>query len=120
MASASPAPRKNRGWLIYFLLVGVLAVLAASVIVTYNLSQQLKPEKLAAARKFWEQHGPKSYEMTYTVRLNENDTSDQYHVSVKDGKVVEVTLNGRAQTADRFHNYGMDRLFDYMEEFQDL
>ncbi len=62
------APRRNRGWIWYFVILGVLTVAAVGVLVTFNVQQQLKPEQVEAARRLWEAKGPPDYDMTYTQK----------------------------------------------------
>lgn len=114
-----PIRKKNRSYLVYFALLIVLTVAAISTLTWYNLRQQLKPEQLAAARALWKQKAPPSYILTYNVRFDENEHKDQYFVRVRNGKVVEVTFNGQALPEAKFSYYGMNRLFDYIEKFQE-
>ena len=96
----------------YFIIVGVLTVSATSVLVIYNLNQQLRPEKLETARALWKEKGPRTYHLVYTIKLND-DQPTPYDVHVDDGRVTSVLVNG--QPDSRHHWYGMDRLYDYIE-----
>jgi hypothetical protein len=113
--ATSPAPAKNRGWLWYFILLGFLSILATTILVVYNLQQQLKPEQLEAAQKLWQEKGLKSYHLVYTIKIHELSTTDYYDVRVKDGFVTQVSVNNLAQPASKFHYYGMEKLFSYID-----
>lgn len=103
----------NRGWIWYFVVLGALTLLATSVLVVYNLRQQLKPEELEAARHTWKNHGLRDYHLVYTIRINEEPNADRYEVWVVGGRATRVLVNGRED--DRLHWYGMEKLFGYIE-----
>ena len=52
-------PRKNRGWVWFFVVLAVLAVAAVVGNWSYNLSQQLTPDQLRAAEELWKKNGPR-------------------------------------------------------------
>src|SRR5262249_4483768 len=60
------SPRPNRGWIWFFVILIVLTVTSITIMIVYNLRQQLKPEQLAQARALWEQKGPADYDLDYT------------------------------------------------------
>lgn len=110
-------PKNDHGWIWYFLILVVLTLAATIGVASYNLLQQLKPEQLEAARQQWKDSGLSDYSLGYTIK-NKDEKIVEYLVQVKGGKVVEAYFNGLAETPDRLHYYGMDRLFDYIEKFQ--
>src|SRR5947209_14393116 len=87
---ATDSGRKpSRGWIWYFVIVAALTVLATTILVVYNLRQQLRPEQLAAARPLWEQKRPPDYVLTYTKKGGATGT---FIVTVRKGKVVSVLM----------------------------
>ena len=61
----SAPPKKSRTWVWYFIVLAVLTATSVTILVTFNLRQQLKPEQLAAAKALWKEKGPRDYTMTY-------------------------------------------------------
>lgn len=114
-----PAPKRNRGWLWYFLILVVLTLAATIGLAVYNYLNQLRPEQFEAAREQWAKHKHEDYTLVYQIK-NKDDHVDQYHVKVRQGKAVEATFNGLAEPTDRLHHYGMERLFVYLEQFMDI
>ena len=106
--------QKNRNWLWYFLTLAFLTLLATTILIVYNLSQQLKPEQLQAARRQWQEKGLPSYHLVYSIKIHEESRSDLYDITVKDHHVTQALVNGLSQTADKFHWYGMEKLFSYI------
>ena len=114
-------PKNNYGWILFFSFIVVASVGVTWFMIWFNLSIQLTPEKLDEARQLWNEKGPKSYNMVYTKRLNDDARLFTYVVSVRKGKVVEVLENGRAleKTPEReddplvFHS--MDAIFRDLE-----
>jgi hypothetical protein len=110
-------PRTNRRWIWFFVTLAVLTVLAITVLAVYNLRLQLKPEQLAAARKLWEQKGPRDYQFKYTVRTGDERDGDEFVVQVRGSTVTSVKLNGRLLDKDKYIYHSMDAKFDEIEEF---
>jgi hypothetical protein len=52
----------------FFLLLAALAGVAMTLLVLYDLRQQLRPEALAEAEKLWRECGPADYDLTFTTR----------------------------------------------------
>jgi hypothetical protein len=112
-------PSKNHGWIWYFVIVFVLAVIATGITVSYNLSQQLKPERLEKAQALWNEKGPKDYLLAYTISTTSKAGPGETHyvVKVKDGKAFEAKVNGIEQAPERMGYYGMQRFFQDIEKF---
>src|SRR5919204_5077799 len=87
-----PAPQQSYRWVWYFVVLGVLTIAACTILVWFNLRQQLKKEDLQAAHALWKQKRPPDYDLTYSKR---GSASGKFFVKVRDGKVVNVTLDGR-------------------------
>jgi hypothetical protein len=116
-----PPPQQSYSWVWYFVVLGVLTVAACTILVWYNLRQQLKKEDLLAARAQWQQNRPSDYDLTYTKR---GSASGIFFVKVRNGKVVDVTLDGREITQNdkpldpsRYPRYDMTALMDDIETF---
>ncbi len=119
------AVRRNRYWVWFFVIVGVLTLGAVVTLIAYNLGQQLKPEQLAAARKLWEQHGPADYDLFYKVQRQGQggESEDEYVIKVRHGRVVYGTLS----TAPRFKQtplptrlyatQGVPAFFDFLDDY---
>src|SRR5688572_15010149 len=107
-------PAKNpHGWKWFFLILGLLSLSATVSLICYNLWQQLTPEQFDAARKRWNQHGPKSYHLSFKESFTSADgqtASNEYAVTVRNGKVVDVVVNGIPKT-ERLDYHDMKGIF---------
>jgi hypothetical protein len=104
-APAPPTGRKksrSRAWVWFFVCLAVLAAVAVAVPLFYNLSLQLTPGQLAAAKAKWESNKPRDYDLGYEEKLTRNGETETYEwkVEVRDGRVVGVTCNGRPLLPD--------------------
>ena len=111
-------PQRNRRWIWFFVVLVALTILATTVMIVYNLQQQLKPEQLAAAHQLWKEKGPADYTLAFTKKIDERPDVEQFLIKVKGGRVVEGFMNGRP--FDKMHHYSMDKLFDQVIRFQEL
>src|SRR3954447_17669598 len=94
--NTSPSARPtNYGWVYFFVFIIIASVGVAAFMIWFNLSIQLTPEQLEDAQKLWKAKGPKSYDMTYTKRLNDDSKVDKFEVKVRGGVVEEVKMNGQ-------------------------
>jgi hypothetical protein len=131
--SAPPArpPSARRRWVGFFVVLGLLAAVAATVPVVVNLRQQLRPGQLEEARARWREHGPKSYDLEYTVKFDSDPVPERYLVLVRDGRTAYAARDGevlhldpgaalaaglppRALAADGV--YGVEAVFARIEE----
>lgn len=112
------ATRPNRRWIWFFLLLILLSLAAIITLIAYNLSLQLKPEQLAAARQRWQDHGLRSYQLSYARKLGA-DAPESFVVRVRSGRVVSVSLAGRTLEKRLFAHHGMEAMFDHIQEFLD-
>jgi hypothetical protein len=110
------APRRNRGWLWFFLITFGLAAAASITLIAYNLRQQLKAEDLEHAWALWKQKAPADYDLKYTVDRTDNST-ETYEVQVRHGRTVSLSRNGQPQESRLYSQYGMDGLFGWADNF---
>src|SRR5437870_10707552 len=103
---------RSANWIWYFVILAVLTVVATTILIVYNLRQQLRPEQLAAARALWEAKGPRDYELRYTTKKGTEEEPDRYVVRVRGGQTVSVLVNGRPLEARQYVYYGMMALFN--------
>ncbi len=94
-------PGKNRTWIIFFLLLAVLAGLGILVPLFYNLSLQLKAEDVAAARQLWQEKGPADYDLEYMTKLD-RDEPVEYRVAVRSRKVQWVASPAGLVLSEQF------------------
>jgi hypothetical protein len=107
-------PRKSRGWIWYFVILAILAAAAVTVMIVYNLQQQLKPEQLGAARELWAREGPADYDLDFTESGN---VANSYRVEVRGGKVLAATCDGRPLEPRLYRYNDVPGLFDQVEGF---
>jgi hypothetical protein len=131
MSNTAPSSSrtKNRAWIWFFAFLAVASVGVAAFMIVFNLRLQLKPEQLDAAMERWRQHGPADYQMTFTRRINQRDTTDTFKVTVRNRRVIEVRLNGELLRDEdnkpypagheRLQWYTMEKLLREIEVFLD-
>ena len=107
---------RSRNWIWFFAVLAFLGVLAVTILGVYNLRQQLKPEQVEAARSLWEEKGPRSYDLEYTV-VKPGSAEELYLVQVRGRRTVKVTLNGRPLEERLYRDYGMGALLDQIDAF---
>jgi len=116
LPSVTP-PGGRRAWIWYFVLLAVLTVTSITVLIRFNLGQQLTLAKLEEARARWEAKGPKNYDMELQKRGSVEETR---RVEVREGKVVWAIVNGRPLEARLFAYSDVPALFDEIEDFLKL
>lgn len=112
--------KRSRRWWKWALLAFGIALAATLFSASWTLRHPLTPEQVRAARQLWEAKGPADYTLTYVIRTHDNSAGDRFVVKVRGGQVVEASCNGREEPGERLTYYGMNRLFDYIEDFQKL
>lgn len=114
-------PSKYR-WVWYFVVLGVLTAGGVAANVWFNLRQQLSPEQLDAARRLWNERGPRDYRLSYTIKREVNPdlagtVPQNYTVQVRDAKPVSVSgTDGRALKPGDYDFDSMDSLFAAIEK----
>ncbi|MBI3407059.1 MAG: hypothetical protein HY040_01720 [Planctomycetes bacterium] len=115
-------PTRNRSgrWLSILCLLIVLAFATVIAVGMFNMRNRLTAEALDQAQKKWRDSGPADYTLTYTIERRGTTGPDRYVVKVRNKRAVEATVNGLPEPADRLVYYGMNALFKYIQDFQDL
>ncbi len=108
--------RPARPWLWYFVFLTVLSIIAVAIQVWYARGRILTLAKLQAAEKLWQENGPASYDLKYTM-TRQALVPDEYHVQVRKGKVVSVTRNGNPVEERLYHYSTMPALFSFIEDY---
>jgi hypothetical protein len=90
----------RRRWAGFFVLLGLLAGVAVAIPVWFNLRQQLRPEQLTAARERWRLHGPRDYDLEFTVRFDREPQPERYLVRVRAGRVTLAACDGQVVRLD--------------------
>ncbi len=72
-----PVRRTSRHWVWYFAVLAVMSATAIILPIVYNLSLQLRPDELAAARQRWKANGSRDYDLQFQEKLTDlGDASD--------------------------------------------
>src|SRR5262249_4945104 len=117
------APQQSYRWVWYFVVLVILTVAACTILVWYNLRQQLKKEDLQKAREQWERDRPLNYVLHYTKSVS---ASGIFNVEVLNRKATSVSWDGRKITKNnkpidpsRYPRYDMSALMDDIETFME-
>jgi Family of unknown function (DUF6174) len=117
-------PAKNYIWIYYFAFLIIASVGVAVFMIQFNRGLQLKPEELEANHKFWDEKGPKSYDMVYSKQISVDGPKTIFTVKVRAGKVEEVLMNGKPLEAgtdnDPRSYHSMNGIFRDIERFMDI
>jgi hypothetical protein len=116
--TAAPAT-SNRGWMVFFLVLVALTSAAVALNWAYNVKQQLKRERLEAARDLWEKNRPANYDLHYTKQRGDSP-SESFLIKVRGGKVVSAELDGHPLEPRLYAAHDMDGLFNDMDQFLEI
>ena len=108
----------SRRWIWYFVVLALMSATAIIVPIVYNVSIQLTPEQLAAARQRWKVNGLTSYDLQFQEKITEHgEASDsEWYVKVRDGKVTAVRCDGEKLPAAQYPNLTVDGQFAVIEK----
>jgi hypothetical protein len=106
--------RRNYGWIWFFAIVAVLTATSLTILIRYNLGQQLSTEKLAEARALWEQKGPANYDLEYTQT---GSVSETRKVRVRNHKVVWAVRDGEPLEPRLYPFSDMNAWFGFLEDY---
>lgn len=109
--------RTNRTYLWFLGLLALLTVSAVTILIVFNVKQQLTRQKLDEAFALWKEKKPASYDMVFTKQVKE---PEEFEVKVRAGAVVSVKMNGRPLDERQLIYYSMDALFDYVSQFLEI
>jgi hypothetical protein len=115
-------PTFSHRWIWYFVVLGVLTAGGITANTWYNLRQQLTLEQLDAARRLWNEKGPRNYRLDYTIKRDVNPDPAgtvpvTYTVQVRDGKVESIAGSaGHSGRSDDYEFGSMDSLFAAIEK----
>jgi hypothetical protein len=108
--------RVNRGWIWFFAILSILAVIFIGIQIWYNQRQQLTPEQLRDARARWAEKGPHDYDLQYTIK--KIDATETFDVKVRGGKVTSVVMNGQLQLEPwQYRYHSIPALFGFIDDF---
>jgi hypothetical protein len=117
---ASPRASSRR-WRWFFLLLAVLAILAMGINYTYNQGQQLQRPQLEAARQRWQANPPRDYDLRVIRRYqgagSDRPTQSDIRLTIRDGKIVNGTLDDQPLEARLHAEYDVPGLFDAIDDF---
>jgi hypothetical protein len=114
-------PTTNRNWIWLYVVLALLAVAAIAINLTYNLQQQLTVSELKAARALWDKNGPKSYDLFIRKDVGiDKSARESIRAKVRNGAVVEVTLNDQPLARRLWAEYDMPGVFDWIERFLEI
>jgi hypothetical protein len=126
-------PRHSRRWLGFFVVLAALALVALVAPLIYNLSVQLRPEQLAAARQRWQANAPANYDLECLRKSRRGGQEEiiSSRLQVRGGRIVLAAEEdelvyvdpslaliagcGLVLVADHPERYGMAALFDEIE-----
>jgi hypothetical protein len=103
----TPHRARNRLWMLYFLVLALLSVVAVVVPIVYNLGLQLRPEQLAEARRHWAEAGPADYDL-WIERRTTNPAGETH----QEGFVVHV--RGGIVASPDGHSDTVEGLFEHI------
>ncbi len=99
--AGAPPRRRSRAWVGFFVLLVILAGIAVTMPIVYNLGQQLRPEQLEAARQRWSKNGPLDYDLTFSITYDRDPIAQRHMVAVRGGKVVFASCEGEILSLSR-------------------
>jgi hypothetical protein len=108
----------SRGWIWFFAVLALLTLAAILIQVWYNPTVPLTQALLTEAEAKWKAHGPRDYDMDYTIK--KIASTERFHVQVRDGEAVSVTMNDTIALESRVYRYyTMPALFGFLQEFME-
>jgi hypothetical protein len=117
LSKSSIATQKSRvRWIGFFVVLGLLTLVAILIQVWYNPTVPLTAELLAEAEAKWKERGPRDYDMDYTIKKLES--TERFQVRVRNGQAVSVIMNDHDALEPRLYPYHtMSALFGFIEAF---
>jgi hypothetical protein len=114
--------QRNRGWIWFFVVLGILAAAAVTINVLYSARQRLTMDQLRAAEDRWDQGGPRDYDLVIDKTIGSatpggDKTRDRITVEVRGGKSRKGTINGQPLDERLLGQYDMTGWLSFVEEF---
>jgi hypothetical protein len=106
--------RHSRRWMLFFAVLGLLALTALLLENWYNLAQQLTSARLEAARVQWRQQSPASYDVRYTIKRQARG-GERLLARVRDGEVTVIEAAGEALDPALYPYYDVPGLLGEVE-----
>lgn len=72
----------------------------------------LTQERLDRARPLWGESGPASYAIDIQMG---GALTDRRHIEVRDGRVIEMTINDRPASEGSWEYWSVDGMFDFLQ-----
>jgi hypothetical protein len=124
-ALAPSVRARSRRWMWFFAALAVLGVAAISINWVYSVWQQLRPDRLAAARALWRERGPANYDLEYVVKeestpggdARDDPHFDYYKAQVREGQVQSATRNDVPLSPDEAKRRDVNALFDLIQAY---
>jgi hypothetical protein len=98
-------------WAWFFIVLGVLSAIAATIEIWFNLSQQLTPDQVQTAQQLWREHAPEDYDLDYLLSWREREPI-LYQATVRNREVTAVTVAGGELEPVLFPLHDLPPLFD--------
>jgi len=113
--------QKNRKWIWLYVVLALLACVAITINLTYNLQQQLTVNELQAARALWDKQGPKNYDLVIRKDVGvDKSVRETIKAKVRNRAVVDITLNDQPLERRLWAEYDMPGVFDWIERFLEI
>lgn len=115
---ANQKSKIGSGWIWFFVLLALLTLAAIAIQIWYNPTVPLTAPLLAEARAKWKEHGPRAYDMDYTVK--KIASTERFQVRVRNDEAISVIMNDGVALESRLYRYcTMPALFGFIEEFME-
>jgi len=103
------AKRPPFGWMVIALVGGLLVGL---LVLRGGSAPELTESGLDTARAAWSSKGPANY----TIELQMGGMlTDRRRIEVRDGVVVDMTVNGRPASEDSWVYWSVEGMFDFLQ-----
>jgi len=114
--------QRNRGWIWFFVVLGILAAAAVTINMLYSARQRLTMDQLRSAQERWDRTGPRDYDLVIDKTIGSatpggDKTRDRITVEVRGGKCRAGKINGQPLDERLLSEYDMAGWLSFVEEF---
>jgi hypothetical protein len=114
--------QRNRGWIWFFVVLGILAAAAVTINMLYSARQRLTMDQLRSAQERWDRTGPRDYDLVIDKTIGSatpggDKTRDRITVEVRGGKGRAGKINGQPLDERLLSEYDMAGWLSFVEEF---